>query len=79
MGIGIPGQVHWTFMREIYKCQKPPIIDVMKIEDFQDAQKSLIFDRWHACSIANLIQVVFEHARKYVIFQNRILDLVHRL
>ena len=55
MGIGIPGQVHWTFMREIYKCQKPPIIDVMKIEDFQDAQKSLIFDRWHACSTANLI------------------------
>ena len=42
-------------------CQKPSIIDVMKIEDFQDAQKSLIFDRWHAYSIANLIQEVFEH------------------
>jgi len=51
----------------------------MKIEDFQDAQKSLIFDRWHACSIANLIQVVFEHARKYTILQNIIVDFVHWL
>ena len=30
----------------------------------KNCQKPPIIDRWHVCSIANIIQVVFEHARK---------------
>ena len=44
-----------------------------------NCQKPPIREEWHAGSIADIIQVVFEHARKYTFFQNIIVDFVHWL
>ena len=77
----VPCSLHYSYAKSnsLAFCQEPPTIHE-EIEDFL-CLRNVPFQRggWHAHSIANLIQVVLEHAQKFTaIYQTKASRVCHQ-